>query len=467
MPNIFFLSATQLLELIKSQQISCEEVMRIHLERIQIINPVLNALVQRIDPKECLELARLKDRQIAQNLPLGKMHGLPIVIKDALLVKGLFCASGCKGLYKEKSLQDATIVSRLKEEGAIVLGLANVPELCRGGESNNPLYGQTKNPYDLLRTPGGSSGGVSAIVAAGGVSFGIGSDGGGSIRQPCHNTGIVGLKPTRGLVPITGSIGGDALGIFQPFVYYGPMARSVEDLFLGLSIISGLDGHDPNVAPVAISNPSDVVLKNLRIAYFTDDGVSTPTLEIQNIVKNAALSMKEDVLLVEENRPRCLGKTLKLLWEGIFLGGDRGKGFKKFLKLLGIENPEFELKEFVHQAEQVEFSVTDMRYRLVEMDSYRLEMLAFMEKYDLLITPAMPTPALPHGIGLKAISDFSYLMPFNITGWPAVVVRCGTSSEGLPIGVQVVAKPWCDHVALAVAKKLEEHFGGWKPSSVI
>ncbi|MGB8504350.1 amidase family protein [Mycobacterium sp.] len=144
-------------------------------------------------------------------------------------------------------------MTRLRAQGAIVLGLINVPEMGRGGESNNNLYGRTNNPYDLSRTPGGSSGGSAALVASGGAALSVGSDGGGSIRQPCHNTGIAGLKPTHGRIPRTGSVFGDALGVFGPFNCYGPLARSVQDLSLALSIMNGPDLQDPYAvaAPLA------------------------------------------------------------------------------------------------------------------------------------------------------------------------------------------------------------------------
>jgi amidase len=146
----------------------------------------------------------------------------------------LICCCGCAPLQKGKATEDATIVARLKAEGAIIVGLTNVPELSHGGESDNLLYGRTNNPYDLTRSPGGSSGGSAAIVSAGGVPLSIGSDGGGSIRHPCHCTGIAGLKPTHGLVLITGGTLGDTPGILTDYIAYGPLARSVDDLFFGI-----------------------------------------------------------------------------------------------------------------------------------------------------------------------------------------------------------------------------------------
>ncbi len=464
MDSVYYLTATQLLELIKNKKLSAEEVMRAHLNRIEKINPVINALTQRTDPDECIKQAREIDNHISLNKPLKKLSGLPVAVKDALKVKGLICSAGSSGYFKDGiALEDATLVARLKMEGAIVLGLTNVPEMCRGGDSDNLIYGRTNNPYNLDRTSGGSSGGSSALVAAGGVPLAIGSDGGGSIVQPCHCTGIAGLKPTHGLVPPTGSIGGDFPGIIGPMITFGPMARSVKDLLLGLSVIAGPDGYNPYTIPVKIQDSPP--LADLRVAYFTENGFTPVDKQIQEAVKGAALSIKQDVALVVEDRPACISQSFKLHWD-LFLGGDKGKEFKQLLHNLGMHELSWELKEFVRQAEQSEFSVAELRNRLIEIDRFRTEMLCFMKNYDVLISPVFPKVAKQHGIGIKEIGDFSYAMAHNLTGWPTVSVRCGTSSEGLPIGVQIAARPWKDTTALKIAERLEKLHTGWIPPSI-
>jgi amidase len=158
---------------------------------------------------------------------------------------------------------------------------------------------------------------------------------------------------------------------------------------------------------------------------------------------------------------------MDLLWESVFLGGDRGQGFEEDLQAIGATDPSEELAEFLRQARLVDFSLTVLRSRFAEIDTFRIEMLTFMADYDVIVGPAMPTPAKPHGHGLVEIRDFSHLMVHNLTGWPAAVVRCGTSREGLPVGVQIVARPWQDATALAVAADLEKVFGGWRPPPVI
>jgi amidase len=464
MNDLCQLPAHELVRLMSSRTLSCREVVEAHLARIDDLNPALNALVEATDPQACLDAADEADGRAARGEQLGRAHGLPVVIKDVIRVAGLACSGGSPVL-RSVAREDATAVSRLRGEGAIVLGLTNVPEMGRGGESNNNLYGRTNNPYDLTRTPGGSSGGSAALVAAGGAALSLGSDGGGSIRQPCHNTGIAGLKPTHGRIPRTGSVFGDALGMFGPFNCYGPLARTVEDLYLGLSIMSGPDLRDPYAVPAPLGRPDEVDLASLRVATYLDDGISPPADDVAAVIESAAQAITE-VAIVEHNAPGCVGRTMDLLWESVFLGGDRGRGFEQDLQAIGVTDPSEELTEFLRQAREVDFSLSEARARLVAIDEYRIEMLTFMADYDVIVCPAMPTPAKPHHHGLVEINDFSHMMAHNLTGWPAAVVRCGTSNEGLPIGVQVVARPWQDSTALAVAGHLESVFGGWRPPTI-
>lgn len=462
MSDLCGLPAHELVSLMTTRRVSCREVVGAHLERIDAVNPALNALVEATDPQQCLAAADEADNRVARGAPLGRVHGLPVVVKDVMHVAGLKCSGGSPVL-QGRADSDATAVARLRGEGAIVLGLTNVPEMGRGGESNNNLYGRTNNPFDLSRTPGGSSGGSAALVSAGGAALSVGSDGGGSIRQPCHNTGIAGLKPTHGRIPRTGSVFGDALGIFGPFICYGPLARSVADLHLALSIMNGPDLRDPYAVPAPLGRPDDVDIASLRVATYLDDGISPPDEDVAAVVGDAVQALTGVVGVMEHNSPPCLHRTMELLWESVFLGGDRGQGFEADLAAIGAGDPSEELAEFLKQARLVDFSLSDARSRLTDIDTYRIEMLEFMADYDVILGPVMPTAAKPHHHGLVEISDFSHLMAHNLTGWPSAVVRCGTSKEGLPIGVQIVARPWQDATALAIAGRLEAVFGGWRP----
>lgn len=462
MTDLCHLPAHELVRRMSTGEVSCREVVEAHLRRIEAVNPQLNALVAAADPDDCLAAAEDADRQVARGDPPGRLHGLPVVVKDVINVAGLPCSGGVAAL-RGIATADATVVSRLKAEGAIVLGLTNVPEMGRGGESNNTIYGRTNNPFDLTRTPGGSSGGSAALVSAGGAALSVGSDGGGSIRQPAHNTGIAGLKPTHGRIPRTGSVFGDALGVFGPFNCYGPLARSVADLHLALAVMNGPDLHDPYAVPAPLDSPGDVDLASLRVATYLDDGTSPPDGDVAAVVTAASRAVGEAGAQVSSDLPAGLDRTMDLLWRSVFLGGDRGAGFEADLAAIGVTDPSEELAEFLRQARLVDFSLSEARRRFADIDSYRMDMLSFMADYDVIIGPAMPSPAKPHHHGLVEIDDFSHLMVHNLTGWPAVVVRCGTSRDGLPIGVQIAARPWQDATALAVAAHLENVFGGWQP----
>lgn len=201
--EIYFSSVKQLAQRIQHKEISCTELMQIYLNRLAYINPKINGIVQTLTSEKALQQAQLADEKISKNQHIGPLHGLPITIKDCCKVQGFLITKGSMG-YHYTATEDATVVARLKKAGAMVIGISNVPEFNIAYETDNNRYGKTCNPYDLNRTSGGSSGGEAATIAAGGSVFGLETDGGGSIRQPAHNTGIAGLKPTRGLIPSTG-----------------------------------------------------------------------------------------------------------------------------------------------------------------------------------------------------------------------------------------------------------------------
>lgn len=338
MKEINDLSATEIIAGIKNLTFSAVEVAKAHLERIGEVNPSLNAIIQQVNQKDILLQASQADENMKAKKPLGKLHGLPITIKDSFNVKGMTCSAGSVGLAKIAN-EDAIAVARLRAEGAIILGLTNVPEFLLAAESDNLLYGRSNNPHNVNYTCGGSSGGEAAIIAAGGSALGLGSDAGGSIRIPAHYCGIAGFKPTRGLVPMTGSVLGNSPGIFGSVVANGPLARCVDDLFLGLSIIAGPDGLDYRVPPVSLKDPSKVDLKDLRIAYYLDDGISHPTEETLATVKASLDAIRPYVKSIEEKLPPAINQTMRLVWETIFLGGDEATGLMGYLQFIGVDKP--------------------------------------------------------------------------------------------------------------------------------
>ena len=452
-------SASRLALAIRRKEVSSVEVVQSFLRRIETINPKLNAVVQ-LDRERALAAARLADRRVHRRERLGPLHGVPITIKDSFDTEGMISAAGTLGRKAFVPTRDATAVARLRTAGAIVLGKTNCSELTLSYETDNLVYGRTSNPYDLKRTSGGSSGGAAAILAASGSPLDLGSDTGGSIRVPSHFCGTAGLKPTSGRVPRTGHII-SAEGVFQFFTQVGPMARYVEDLALVLPILTGPDWRDPFIVSAPVRKHAAVDFRTLRIAVHADNGVYSPTKDTVRVVSDAAVALRKADCSVVERRPEELSKVYALgnrLWR---LGGS--PMVKRLLATAGTETVSEPLRPWLKAPmSPPKDEWTDL---LEQLDRSRGNMLSFFENYDAILCPACAFPAPQHGATLREDLDaaFSYSEVYNYVGWPGAVIRCGTSGEGLPIGVQVVARPWREDVALALAHRLESDFGGWKP----
>lgn len=453
-------SAAHIAAGVKSGQIRATDVLDAYYRQIDAVNPVLNAVVQ-----SNRELAYRQADEIdinRSNLQHKKLLGVPFTVKNTCAVRGYQPDKGCAGLVGQSSEYDATVVSRLREEGALVLGLTNTPELSIGYETDNLLYGQTRNPFDTSRSPGGSSGGESAIIAAQGSLLGIGSDASGSLRIPAHNTGITTLKLTQGRVPLTGHVPLDCMGLFSQFISFGPMARSVDDLSLVAPIMAGPDQLDSHVPPVPWHDMHDVALDQLKLAYYTDDGISTVSDDIAAAVRNAVDALRPDVAAATERRPEMLPEMDALLSNSILLGGDEGEWLADIFKRLKLAQPSPLLLEFYELARKSKLSITELRWNWVQFDQYRRAMLRFMADYDVILCPVAATVAKPHGRSYREVRDFSYSICYSLVNWPVAVVNAGYSAEGLPIGIQVIARPWREDVALAIARRLEQLLGGWR-----
>src|SRR5215831_6764265 len=298
MDEIIYTSATSLARAIREKRVSSSEVVEAFIHRIEAVNPQLNAVVQ-LTADTALTQARQADVALARGEIKGPLHGVPITIKDSFDTEGIISTGGTKGRASYVPQQDATAVARMRAAGAILLGKTNLPELSLAYESNNLIYGRTNNPYDLSRTPGGSSGGESAIIAAGGSPLGLGTDAGGSIRVPAHFCGIAGLKPTSGRIPFTGLLP-PGFGASARLRHVGPMARYVEDLILTLPILSGVDWRDPAIVPMPLDDAGKVELKNLRVAFYTENGIIAPTPETSEIVRNVVHALEDAGMVVEE-----------------------------------------------------------------------------------------------------------------------------------------------------------------------
>jgi amidase len=428
MRDIIGAPAGWLARAIRTKKVSSLEVVRAHLEHIHTVNPRLNAVVFAT-AESALKQARAADRRNTRKNVLGPLHGVPFTAKDIFDTAGLPTTAGLRMLRTNIPDHDATVIARMREAGAILIGKTNCPPGGIGGDSWNPLHGGTRNPYDIARTPGASSSGEAAIIAAGGSPLGIGSDSGGSIRLPAHYCGIAALKPTTGLIPSTGAYALPG-GLTDPRSQVGPMARFVADLILTLPLLIGPDGVDSGVVPVPFARRTPK-LKGLKVAWYADDGMARPTHAITTVVRAAAHALAKAGCEVTEARPPALHEAHQ-----VTLGywGDKRMSHDRLYK---------------------------------RWDAFRTAMLGFMSGFDLIVTPVAPDIAPLYRSKYVPTHLFSYTIPYSLSGNPCVVVRAGTSPEGMPIGVQVVARNWHDDVALRAAQSIERALGGWRPASVV
>jgi amidase len=428
-------SATALANAIREREWSSVEVVDAHLERIAAVNPRLGAVVQ-VSPT-ALDEARRADAALARGAVVGPLHGVPFTVKDWIETAGLVCAAGREERRTFVPRRDATVVARLRAAGAIVLGKTKPQAVA-------DVYPAPTNPYDATRTPGGSSSGEAAIVAACGSPLGIGSDSGGSIRWPAHCCGVAGLKPTNGLVPNTGHVPPIA-ALADPRTVIGPLARTVDDLALALPIIAGVDWHDAAVVPMPLGDSTRVDVAALRVAHFHAFTGATPTDAVVAAVANAVAVLAAAGANVRAATPPRIDESLAIT--RAYWARPESISWKTW-QPWGAST----------------LTADDVERSLFEWDRLRRAFLEFMADVDVLVCPA-GVDAAPR-VGVLSDADFIYTLPFSLTGYPCAVVRAGATADGLPIGVQIVARPWCDHVALAAARVVERTLGGWQAASI-
>jgi len=466
MNDLTFIPAVSMAEQIRKKKISPVELVNAHLAQIERLNSKLNAFVQ-VDAERARQSAKDAESSVMNHEPLRPLHGVPISIKSSMSVAGLRCEAGTRLRAGFLARQDAPLVTRLKAAGAILLGTTNAPELLMAWETDNLLYGRTNSPWGLERTPGGSSGGEAAAIAAGMSAGGVGSDGGGSIRVPAHFSGICGLKPTPGRIPSTGHFPVSA-GPFASIGVVGPMARTVADLKIIFEAMQGPDVGDTNAAPVPLRWPSEDETREVRVGYFEDDGRTPVTAETRATVRTAAEALRSAGFQVDLTRPEGLEEARQLWWKYFVVAG--GMLIKPMFK--GRESDLSPiLRQFLEwSAAEPALTAETLLDAWIRRDILRAPFLAQMEQYPILLCPAAAIPAFRHGerswqIGDKTVhylDAWSYTEFFNLLGNPAAVVPVGSSSEGLPIGVQIVGQPWQEEQVLSVAAALEKECGAWR-----
>ena len=463
MDDLIYESATKIADRIRKKEVSSLEVINIYFDRINSINPLLNSVVQTC-PERALNEAKFADKAISEKRSVGPLHGVPLTLKDSLNTEGIISAAGTTGRSKFIPEKDSTVTSRLRKAGAILLGKTNTPEFTHSAETDNLVYGRTNNPYNIKKMPGGSSGGSAATIAAGGSALDIGSDTRGSIRLPAHFCGVAGIKPNSGRVPRTGHILDYSMGAIESLTQNGPMARYVEDLILTFPIISGADWIDPAIVDMPLGDPGKVKIKDLKIAFYTDNKIKTPSDEIKESVHKSVKILENAGAYVEEAVPHAFTMIPEI--DSKLLGGD-GKGWlKRLIASSGTEKLSPDIQNRLKEIEPI--TTSEFTQVLEDLDHYRSQMTLFMKNYDAIITPTAPFVACDHGQTWSEENKlfFTYTSAYNMTGWPGAVVRVADSEDGLPIGVQIISRPWREDVALAIALHIENITGGWKKPNI-
>jgi len=453
------LSAVVLARLIKARRVSPVEVVEAYRARIERLNPALNAIVT-LDP-DLLDRARKAEAALDRGDVLGPLHGVPITIKDTIATAQLRTTSGSPIRADYIPAKDATAVARLKGAGAIILGKTNTSEMAIPYETDNPVFGRTNNPYDLRRTPGGSSGGEAAAIAACLSPTGLGSDLSGSIRVPSHFCGIVGLRPTSGLIPMDGH--------FPPTIErlafgacLGPMARRIEDLSLLFKVLVGEESITTTAAKLTDR------LRGCRVGWYEEDGVAPITAETKLAVHAAVEALKDAGLEPVEERPPAVQSGLRL-WIELFSRAS-AEQMRHFYRGREAEAGPL-VRRIIAGDLEGKSETQDENRALKERDNLHQELLEWLEAVPLIVAPVGATPAFEHGAQRLELSGesvsvfraFSYSQTFNLFDLPSVVVRAGRSAGGLPIGIQIVGRPFSEEAILAAAAIVEEALGGWQP----
>ncbi len=453
--NIIYSDATKLADMIRSREVSAVEVVKAHLDRIQAVDPKINAIVTLAE--DALEKAEAADAAVRAGDELGALHGVPFTVKDSIDTAGVATQRGSPIFKGRTPDADATSVARMKRAGGILLAKTNLPEFSYWIESDNLLTGRTNNPWDLSRTPGGSSGGESAAIAAGMSPIGLGTDLAISVRGPAAQTGISSIKATHGRVPMT--------GIYprapRRFWHVGPMARSIRDLALAFSQLAGPDGRDA-FATSTVQFDAGIgrqPYRQLRVGWLVEPGFGPIDPEVAKVVEAAAEALKGLGLHVEPVRIPALERDFALdVFNRIHVmemkqafaeatAGHEDQMYKMSKTMLSL--PDTSMADFI-EAEQAAERLRD-------------GFAEYFQKFDALITPVLPLPAHKHGQEEFVINgqtvDATYLqgatVPLNVTGLPGISMRFGTSREGLPINVQIVGSWLAESTILAVASQLE------------
>ena len=478
MPAVAHLSAVELAAALRARRLSARELLELYLARIARHNPALNA-VCTLDEARARRRAQEADSALERGELWGPLHGVPMTIKDALETAGVRTSGGHPPLKDYVPERDAPAVARLRAAGAILLGKTNVPPLSADYRADNPIFGRTNNPWNLERTPGGSTGGGAAAVASGLSAFDVGSDLAGSVRTPAHFCGLFGLKPTERRIPNTGHIP-EVPGLPRAVRHMntlGPLARSVEDLALIARTICGPDDAEWDVPPVPWTEAPDRPLAAHRFAWSANFGGIPVTRDTSEAIRQLAGGLANSGCAVEERNPE--GFSFDAAWETwgeiaiaerAATGGDRAR--ERVTALNATLGDAWAVAR--GSAKGARATIADYAAALTRRDALITALERFFERWDALLCPVTVSPAIGHvpfGTPIDVdehkvpyfIAGTAYTCLFNLTGHPSVVLPLTRSRDGLPIGVQVVGKRWGEPALLALAQKVALITGPFTP----
>lgn len=451
--SLDFISARELAGLVAARQVSPVELTQRALARAEATQASLNAFCLLL-PEQALSAARRAESAVIRGEPLGSLHGLPISVKDLISIAGLPYASGSRAMGGNLGKYNAPAVERVRAEGAIIIGKTTTSEFGCKPVGDSPLTGVTRHPWDLDKTPGGSSAGAAASVAAGITPFALGTDGGGSLRIPAAFTGLVGFKASFGRIPVWPTSATPTLA------HVGALARNVGDAALLTRAIAGYDARDPfslvGPAPDFVA-ATEAPVKGLRIAWSPSLGYAHPEKEVVEITTRAARALSEQGAHVEEV-DTVFDQDPAGLWRAEFYAGV-GTRLKAVLETRReLLDPAVAKMLDIALAQKLH----DYYAAVFERYEVRERMRRFFSRYDLLLSPTLPISALDAGRDLppghddeELVTWAAYTYPFNLTGQPAASVCAGLTQAGMPVGIQVVGKTLGEHAVLSVAAALE------------